>query len=343
MKLSKILILSGFLNLFLIGFYLTNSKKQALCSETQISCPIKKIALLIPAVHPAMDSIEQGLRLALEQSKKAQYEITTLNGNGNRQLMHAQIMHVLDSDADLIFTVGGGLASLAQKASVKKQSSKPIICSAVTDPIKLGLVQSLEQPGKNVTCIIENPAIEKQVALLVAIKTPIKQVLLVYDTTQGAGLEGEKNQLSTALQARNITLKTVEVSNPGEVYPKTAAMITGCDVVIIFKDHTTVSAVDGLIKLCTQHRVTLMTSDLDSGIKGAALSFGVEEEMFGQCGAAVARQILENGIAVGTIACREPGSHYLQINQASCKQQGLEIEAQKMLLLGTTKVVKGPA
>ena len=340
MKLVLKLVFGVFL--LVAGFLVTRSHSEPSIASGGLR-PVKKVAILLPAVHPAMDSIEQGFRRVLEQSKQVDYEITTLNGNGNRQLMHAQVMQVFDDDTDLIFTIGGNLASLVQKASVKKQSSKPIICSAVADPLKLDLVQSLEHPGKQVTCVVSEAAIEEEVALLLSIKPTVHQVLLVYDATQGVGLDVEQQALAVALQQRGIALKTLEVSMPAEVYSKTAAVIGGCDVVMIFKDHTTVSAADGLIKLCNQHGVTLMTSDLDSGVKGAALSFGVEEAAFGECGARIARQVLEDGIAVGDIPCQEPGKHYLQINPAACKRQGIVLEPELLRLLSCTRVLEGNA
>ncbi len=337
--MKKILLISCLFNLLSVaGFFIIRNQRGAL--KIIGGLPVKKVVILLPAVHPAMDSIEQGFRRVLEQSRKADYEITTLNGNGNRQLMHAQVMQVFDSDADLIFTVGGGLASLAQKASMKKQSPKPIICSAVVDPLKLGLVQSLEKPGGQVTCVIDKVAMDKQVALLLSLKPTVQRVLLVYDVTQGGGLGQQQQALADVLQKRGIALKTLEVSTPAEVYAKTAAMITGCDVVMILKDHTAVSAVDALIKLCNQHGATLMTSDLDSGAKGAALSFGVEEAAFGERGAQLARSIVEDGVAVGDIPCQTPGRHYLQINPVGCTRQGIVLAEQELLLLGAVRVLE---
>jgi len=337
--MKKILIIFGGL-LALAGLVaLQNNCKQV----AVLDVAVKKITVLLPAVHPAMDSIEKGFRQTLAQSRKADYQITTFNGNGNRQLMHAQVTQVFDSDADLIFTVGGGLASLVQKASVKKQSHKPIICSAVADPLQLGLVQSFTKPEGHVTCIVDKTAFDEQITLLLALKPTTKHVLLVYDVTQGGGLAGERDALAQALEQRGVNLKTLEVATPAEVYAKTAAMIAGCDVVLILKDHTTVSAVDALIKLCNQHGVTLMTSDLDSGAKGAALSFGLEEAAFGERGAAVARTILEDGVAVGDIPCQTPGRHYLQINPIACKQQGMVLDGEQLLLLRATRVLEGKA
>lgn len=338
MKTSKILIMSLVVHALCAAVLIMSQHKIAV--QTQISqLPTKKIAIMLPATHPAMDSIEQGFRKSLSLSKKGEYAITTFNGNGNRQLMQAQVKQVFDGSFDLVFTVGAGLSSLANTIAGKALQAAPLICGAVASPEKLGIVQSKVTSRGNVTCIIEPRHFKEQVALLCAIKPTVEQVLIVYDHMQGGGMEEERLELQAELMHYGIKVKALEVQSSAEVYAKTASQIAGCDVVIILKDHTTVSAVDGLIKLCNQQGVTLMASDLDSGIKGAALSYGVEESAFGEQAAVAARKILEDGIAAADIPFQAPDNYHLQINLPHCGKQGIMLDQKQRLLLCATKVI----
>ncbi len=62
----------------------------------------------------------------------------------------------------MVFAIGTPAAQSVFNAT--KQT--PIIISAVTDPIKAGLVNSLEKPGKNVSGTIDYLPVENQLKLL---------------------------------------------------------------------------------------------------------------------------------------------------------------------------------
>jgi putative ABC transport system substrate-binding protein len=301
--------------------------------------PSFNIALLAPAVHPSMDQIEKGFVDTLSKSNQANYTFTHFNANGDRRLLSTMAENIVQGNYDLIFTIGAMSSQLIKEQSSKKKKSTPHVFSAVADPIRLGMVQSLEQPGGFSTGIVEDYDINQEVTLLCAVKPGIKTVLLVYDPTQSSGgLQYKKDALEKALAARGIKLITAEVFHQSDIVPKTRAFISQVDVVIIFKDHTVVAAVDSLIKLCNLHHITLMTSELDSNAKGAALSFGVEEYNFGSRGAAMALQILEQGHKPGAMPCMDAGDHMLKINTKAMAGQGLVIPQDQLFLYRSIRV-----
>lgn len=298
------------------------------------------IAIMTPATHPALQEIEHGFRDQLERSKNASYTFTTFNGNGNRQLMRAQVEEALVGDYDLIFTIGGGLSALSKELAEKKGRLKPIVCTAIADPFGLKLIKSIERSGTNAVCVLELPNFDLHAKMLVAVKPEVKNILLVYDPTQGSGLETERASLELALNKYGIVLRALPVSTAQEVYAKTASMLGNADMVMILKDHTTVSAVDGLIKICSQRGIPLMASDLNSGDKGAALSFGIHEGDYGIVGADFASEILEQGKKVEELASRPVVKMYLKINASTAKKQGLTLTDDQLLLFKHITVVE---
>jgi len=334
--------LSLFLNIALVIVAIITYKyglQKSLPTPTKKG-PVFKVALLAPAVHPSMDQIEKGFVETLSKSTKANYQFTHFNGNGDRRLLRTQAENIVQGDYDLIFTIGAMSSQLINELSAKKQKNIPHVFSAVADPLRLNMVKSLEKPGGLSTGIVEDYDIAQEVTLLRAVKPNIKTILLVYDPTQSSGgLQLKKEALEKVLTALGIKLLTVEVFHQSDIVPKTRAFIAQADVVMILKDHTVVSAVDSLIKLCNLHHVTLLTSELDSNAKGAALSFGVEEYEFGRRGAGMAIQILEQGAKPATMPCIDAGDHMLKINSKAIKEQGLDIPADQLFLYKSIRVM----
>jgi len=321
------------------GYFALNSEKtrnQAGGAQTQ---EVSRIAILTPVTHQSLEQIEKGFRETLEKSDKKKYEFTTYNANGNKMLLQAQANEIVNGNFDLIFTIGAQSSQLVKAISLKKQKTTPIVFGAVSEPEQLGLVQSCQKPGGNVTGVVETADFKTQIDLLRAIKPATKNILLIYDPTQKGGLEKEKQEVEKIVTSLGLKLFPVEVFGIGEIYPKLQASIAQADVVLVLKDNTVVSAIDSVIKLCNLHHVTLLTTDLDSGDKGAVLSYGVEERQFGVYGAQLARKILEEKIVPATLSCVEIKERVFKINARMLEQQGLVISSEQLLLYKFTKVI----
>ncbi len=342
MNIKKVFFsISVLSNLVLIGYVLHNysnfGNKQG--HELGQNKKLAKVAILTPATHPSLDQIQNGFKDTLNTFQTSNYVYTPFNANGNKMLMRAQAEEIVQGNFDIVFTIGAQASQLVKELSIKKQKPVPIIFGAVSEPVRLGLVQSPEQPGGQVTGVIENTAFEKQVILLRAVKPAIKTIVLPYDPTQGAGLEKEKQDLEKILSKHDIKLISVEVYSVGEVYVKLQAFIKQADLVLVLKDHTVVAAIDSVIKLCNIHHIPLMTSELDSSIKGAVLSFGVREYDFGVYGARLARKILEEKVSAGTIPCVYITDYKLKINSKTIESQGLGLTPEQLLLYKSVEVV----
>src|SRR5690349_18248491 len=68
--------------------------------------PNYRIAFFVPAVHPSMDSIEQGVRDSMPSVDTRNIIIDTYNANGNRTLLRAQAEEIVQGNYDVIITVG---------------------------------------------------------------------------------------------------------------------------------------------------------------------------------------------------------------------------------------------
>jgi len=135
---------------------------------------------------------------------------------GNYDRLPALATELIGLRVAVIFAAGGPPSALAAKAAT---SSIPIVFSAVTDPVRLGLVASLGRPGGNVTGMSTFTADlgAKEVELLKELlPTPIKTlVYLVNPTNPSSKLEADA--AVTAGGAAGIQVRVLNASTESEL------------------------------------------------------------------------------------------------------------------------------
>lgn len=340
-----ILKLSVVCNVLLIAcvtyFGCVYKTKQVATAVPKAQQTVYKIALLTPVTHPSLQQIQQGFIDTLKASNKADYTFDVFNANGNRMLMRSQAEEIVCGNYDLICTVGAQATQLTKEISIKKQKLKPIVFVAVNDPVRLNLVNSLESSGNHVTGTTEIPNYPLQLKLLTMFKPTIKNLLLVYNPTEGEGKEDKKVEIEKILNERGIALKTVEVYNTSDVYQKANTAVSQADAVLILKDNTVVRALDSLVKLCARYNVPLMATDLESVDRGAVFGFGVYERDFGVGGAQLAQQILEEGKKPLQVPCQPLRSFIFKVNKSQLQKQGIQISKEQQFLLSSSQCIEG--
>lgn len=277
---------------------------------------VRRIAIFQPISHLAMDDIIQGFSDTIECSQE-QYEMKIFNANGNKILMQAQAQEIASQHFDAIFTIGTGCSVAAKQACDKQQQQTPIICVAVDNPVLVGL------SGSNVTGVIELTDYRKQIELVLTIAPAIRKIVLVYDISQGSGLEKDAIKVSGILQGHHVACQRVEIATISEIQAKVLGYLDGTDLIMILKDNTVVAGIDSLVKICQQYQIPLLATDLSSGEKGAALAFGIHEYDFGVQGAGLVRVILEQGAAPSAIPFTDVQNMKMVVNVAQAKLQGL--------------------
>jgi len=345
---KMILILSIMANIvFLIGISTYTLFKKDIAVTKEIKTPehvqasnkkTYNIAILTPASHPSLEKIEQGFVNTLKEIGTAQYNFKTYNANGSKTLMHSQVEQIISKKYDAIFPIGAHAAQLTKEVTTKKNKLIPIVFGAVNDPVKLNLVSSLESPGNHTTGVVEVADYSTQLTLLTMLKPEINRILLVYNPSQGAGLEKDKTKIEAILKQRNIRLKAIEVYKTSEVYSKAMSSCQNTDAVLVLKDSTVVPAIDGLIKLCNRFHIPLMTTELESVEKGAVCGFGTYEFDCGKKGAILVKQILEEKKHPSTLACLKTDDFMLKLNRSALSKQGITLSPALKILLSQSYV-----
>jgi len=285
----------------------------------------KAIAILVPVSHPSLEQIVKGISETIEEAEPERYHFDVFNAQGSKILMRSEVEEMAQNNYDLVFAVGASSARMVKEVFKKKNNNTPIVFTCVNNPLELHLIESEENPGGNMTGVTELLDFDQELASLLTIKPEVKKIILVYNPSE-PGLQKDRMKVESILDRHGIHLTPIEVFQANEIKSKVTPFMSEADALIVLKDNTVVTALDGLIKLCESYRIPLVASDLDSPDRGAALGFGVYEREFGVQAASKAMLILDQGIQPGNIPVTPVDRFFLNINSEACLKQGIKAE-----------------
>jgi putative tryptophan/tyrosine transport system substrate-binding protein len=207
--------------------------------------------------HPALDAIVKGIQDELAALKiNAEFDLQNANGNINTA---ASIANKFQSEN---VAVAVGVATPTAQALVKTLKGIPIVFSGITDPVKAGLVTSLDKGEKSVTGYSNMTPVKQQIQLLLKVKK-VKRLGHIYSGAElnAVVLAGIVKQVCKEL---GIEYVETTVSKSAEVKQAVQAIIDRVDALYITTDNTVVSAMSAVSEVALKHKVPIMSADPSS-------------------------------------------------------------------------------
>jgi len=219
----------------------------------------KKVLIGVSKIvsHPALDAVVKGLQDELAAAKiNAEYDLQNANGDINAA---ASIATKFQSEK---VTLAVGVATPTSQSLVNTLKGIPIVFTAVTDPVKAGLVASLKKGDKNVTGVSDMTPVKQQIELLLKVKK-VKRLGHIYTSSEenAVVLAGIVKQVCKEL---NIEFVETTVSKSSEVKQAVQAIIRRVDALYISTDNTVVSAMSAVSDVAMKAKVPIMSADPSS-------------------------------------------------------------------------------
>ena len=135
----------------------------------------------------------------------------------------------------IIVVLGGDPSALAAKAAT---ATIPIVFSSGTDPVKLGLVSSLNRPGGNLTGVsfLSSLLLAKQLELLREL-VPAATTIGFLVNPNNPNTEARTREMQETVRAVGRQLHVVTASTEGELEPALATVQQRAGALVIAADH----------------------------------------------------------------------------------------------------------
>jgi len=221
--------------------------------------PPKNVVIGISKIvsHPALDAVVKGIQDELAAQKiAATFDVQNANGDISTA---ASIANKFQSEK---VTLAVGVATPTAQSLVNTLKGIPIVYSAVTDPVKAGLVASLKKGDKNVTGVSDMTPVKQQIELLLKMKK-IKRLGHIYTSSEENAVV-LANIVKDVCKELKIEFVPTTVTKSSEVKQAVQAIIKRVDALYISTDNTVVSAMSAVAEVAMKSKVPIMSADPSS-------------------------------------------------------------------------------
>ncbi|EMI10258.1 ABC transporter substrate-binding protein [Anoxybacillus gonensis] len=269
--------------------------------------------------HPSLDAAFNGFKKALEEKGlKVEYDVQIAQGDMNNNQTIAN--NFVADGVDLIFANSTPSALGALNAT----KDIPIVFTSVTDPVGAKLVQSMENPGGNVTGTTDThpDAIPKTVQFIDQFVNG-NRVGMIYNAGEQNSV-AQVDAVKKAMEGTDLTIVPVSVSTSAEVKQAAESLVGKVDCFYVITDNTVVSALESVIQVANDQDLPLFVGELDSVKRGGFAAYGFDYYDIGYEAGVMAADILEGKKKPAELPVQYPQKLKLVINKKAAKEMGVE-------------------
>ena len=238
---------------------------------------------------------------------------------------------------DVIATPGNTAAALAAKAAT---STIPIVFGVAEDPVALGLVTSLAQPGGNATGInyLAAQIVAKRLSLLRDLLPRATRVAALINPANSTNTELTLRELRTAGRVLGLDINVQNASTAEEIDSAFAAIVKQRpDGLFVAPDSYYSTRREQLIRLAAKHGIPTVYSVRDYVEEGGLMSYGPNiGDMFYRVGLCAGKVL--NGRNPAELPVETIDKLELVINSKTAKALGLQIP--RSLAIGADDVAR---
>ncbi|WP_425449638.1 ABC transporter substrate-binding protein [Dethiothermospora halolimnae] len=260
-------------------------------SETASQKELFKIGITQLIEHPALDSSRKGFIDALKSKgfkDGKNIDIDFQNAQGDIPTAEIIGKNFVSQNKDLILAIATPSAQSAYNAT----KDIPILITAVTDPVKSGLVKAMDKSDTNVTGTSDAMPIDKQFHMIKKLIPKAKKVGILYNTSE-INSEIQVNRAKKTANDLDLEIITTGVTNINEVSQSLDALLNKVDVLYTPTDNLVASAMPLIFSKSIKKNIPIIGAE-KAHVEGGALSTeGIDYYKLGHKTGLMAVEIIE--------------------------------------------------
>ena len=279
-----------------------------------------KIGSAVILSHPALQAAEDGFKEVLTE-KGIKFTIDSKNAQGESSNASTIASgFAADKDIDLILAISTPIA-LAMATAEKE---RPILFTAVTDPVRDGLVPSWDQAGTNITGTSDLNPEAKPVTLVTQAVPTAKTIGVLYSSSESNSLAQVEAYQTEAASLSGVTIKPQGITAAAEISAGLEAL-KGVDAILIPTDNTVVAAIASVISFGRENKIPVFCADTSTVSLGTVATRGLSYHDLGRRTGEMAAMILLDGVAINTIKPEATTSTELLVNTEAAASFGITL------------------
>jgi|SRR5581483_3842109 len=253
-------------------------------------------------------------------------EMEYLWAHGRNDQLPALVANLVRHQVSVIVVLESTNGALAAKAATQ---TIPIVFMQGADPVRIGLVASLNRPGGNITGInlflVE--VVAKRLQQLMELVPKAKTIGYLSNPSNPIFAEIEKKEIEAAAHVLGVHLLVVEASRQDEIDAAFATIAeANADAVVVAGDGFFKARLDQIVTLASRYAVPAMYPLREFVSGGGLVSYGTNfRDVWRQVGIYAGRIL--KGEKPAEMPVQQPTKFELVINLKAAKALGLTVPA----------------
>lgn len=270
-----------------------------------------KIGILQQLEHPSLDQAREGFVQALADKGYVDGENMVLdyqNAQSDQSNLQTMADRLVNNENDLILAIATGAA----QTLAGKTQDIPVLITAVTDPVDAGVVNSMENPGTNVSGTSDASPMKEQLELLLKLKENITTVGLLYTSSEDNSVLQIK-QVKEMLDNMGVAYVEQTVTNSNDVQQAVQSLVTKCDGIYIPTDNTLAASMALVADITWPAGIPVVTGAESMVTDGGLATLGLSYYNLGYQTGEMAVRVL-NGEDISTMPVETQNEYNYVIN-----------------------------
>lgn len=281
----------------------------ASCSETKDTDDTFTVGVVQYISHPSLDNCYTGVEQALVARFGDKVQITRQIGSDSSADSDCATYasQFAAQNYDMIVAIATPAASSAFAAAEAKDI--PVVFCAVSDPVSVGLVESMDKPGYNCSGTSDVLDMDAQVKLITSMQPDVKKIGVLYTSSEANSI-AQLALLEAAAKPYDIEIVAQSIQSDSDIPSAAAALCAKVDCLNNFTDNKVVNNLSVVLDAANSAGIPVYGSEIEQVKNGCLASVSIDYVALGKVTGDMAADALEGAnladMAVKTISDATP-------------------------------------